>query len=450
VPLLLLLAACASGLPARMSDCADFDCRSRWAAARWDTDRQGVTDGIAALSAPMERVALVHQLTAAHPGDADGLCALLDGPDEQAACHTRNRRPHLKKLTVTQPDVALSNADDSAQSLIVSVPIASPWADTKPETVPCAIEPRVCQTEAAQQRAGAGDTAGAAAACAAIDDPKWKAECFFDAAEAEMMLPGDPGAAAPSLCLGASAFAGRCLTHVLPHLGSLAPAATSGDTAAWTRLAGFIDADHTLLAADPALADAFVDRAWGFALKTSFLKETDVTGIPAGLPAAAEPHVRAAAAWRLLTLEAEEDRNLAAWDARLAEVMGNTATRPHTGELKEGVAPQPRGFWSEVLPGEERIPRVSFLGENGRARVRSPIADGTICLLESAAIVDPTRYGLLEEGLGSPVALVRWTAARLLRALDVDDGALRHHEDDDPLVQGRLPPKIGKRGTHLR
>lgn len=439
---LLLLLACRDSLPQEMSACPDAACRQRWVAERWEYDHNGVAAAIASVRDPVERAALVRQLTLAHPGEAAPLCDLLIGPVEQQGCRDRNQRPHLKDIKVDGASAAPPREEEST-GLPLTGALPSPWAGLSPETVPCATEPRVCQADEARARAAAGRLEAAAAACLAITDAQWQAECFFQSAESASRNPGRAGGEAVSLCLGSSSYTARCLSHLVRQLGTGAPRASSADQGRWSAVTEAIATGTGILTPlNAELARAFEGQGWAYALRYATVDETQPNGAPLSvLPEAAAPHVRAAIAWRMWSLHGQDGWDLATWKRTLDEALADRSPRPQAG----GPAPPPRtsalqrDLWLRRLPGEERLTAVPFLGPAQRALSPDPATDAEICLLENAARGRPLGAHLLEEALAEPDPLLRWTAARLLAAVSPKSPVLAQHQDVDPLVRGRLP-----------
>lgn len=439
--LLLLLSGCDQASPQEWSACADSACRQRWVSDHWEHDHKAVGEAIAGLPDPVERSALVRQLTLAHPGEAAPLCDLLVGPVEQQGCRDRNQRPHLKDIKVDKSSEAAPAQDEESTGLPLTGALPSPWTTLLPDTVSCSAEQRVCQADEARARAAAGRLEAAAAACLAIPDPQWQAECFFQAAEAAGHNPGRAGGEAVSLCLGSSSYTARCLSHLVRQLGTTAPPASSLDRGRWSALSEAITAGTAILApANAELARAFEGQAWAYALRFAYVDEGQPDGAPLdALPEAAAPHVRAAVAWRMWSLNGQDGWDLATWKQKLAQALADRSAHPQPG----GPAPprtnaRQRDLWQKRLPGEEALTAVPFLGPVQRALSTDPATDAEICLLENAARGRPLGAHLLEQALGEPDPLVRWTAARLLSAVAPKSPVLAQHQDADPLVRGRL------------
>lgn len=438
--LLLLLPGCGESLPDRLDQCPDQACQQLWVESRWATDPEAVARAIGALPDPLARVALVRQLTDAHPGEAKPLCDLLPEGDPRQACHTRNMRPHLQQVEVRSTAKASTDQDSDGHGFRIQRAIPSPWERVSPQAADCAVEERSCQNEAARQRAARGDLEGAAASCAALSDATWRAECYFQAAEAASQQPGAAGGQAVSLCLGAASFAGRCLSHLVRNLGTQAPRAASGDTTRWQALVEAIAAGRETLAdADADLAEQYEGQAWAYALRFAYSQESEVNAAPLDvLPEPAFPHVRAAMAWRLWSQEGLQERTLAAWETRIEEALADRAPRHSSrSSARRDLSPIVRDYWARILPDERGLTRVPYLGPAERALAEDPLEDATICLVEAAARSQPPAKALLAEALSHKSSLVRWTAARLLSTVDPRNHAL-NRGDADPMVRARL------------
>lgn len=435
----LTLAACADRTPADFADCADLDCQRRWVTARWKEEPDSVAQAVKQIDDPLVRVALVRAVSDAFPATTKALCELLPGGPEREACEKQNQRPHLRQVQVSSTEWASTAQDTEVNSFALSRALPNPWREVAPEAAGCAAEDRACLDAAAKARAGSGDARGAAAACAAITSPLWRAECMFQAAETATDGTGAVSAQAGTLCLGASDLLGRCLEHVVKRTGQRAPrAGSSTDGERWARLAEAITGGAAALAStDADLALQLEDHGWAFALRVAYAQESAPNGAPlAVIPERASPHLRASLAWRLWALEGTQGRDLAAWQARLAEALADRSTyeapRRPIPDLSQAVA----RLW-EPLPGEEALPQIPWLGPARRTLGEDEPADLLICLLEAAARSEPLAEPLFAEALKHPSARVRWTAARLLSAVKPSSRVLVKG-DRDPLVRARL------------
>lgn len=437
-----LAAACSRPAPERLTDCADSACQQAWVLERWPKDQDAVLNALHELDDPVAVVALSRTLTTAFPGTIQRLCDVLPPGPAQQDCRDRNMRPHLQDLTVPADGAVADDPEGEQHRLGPTVAVTSPWTAVAGAELSCGPLGRVCQATAALDRAADGDLAAAAAACNAISDRTWRAECYFQAAEAGVKGKGEQPGEAVGLCLGASTFAGRCLTHVLRELGTRAPRAGAADREGWDIIVKAQEASTRALSVqDPPLAASFRGQLWAYSARFSYAQDLTVTLAPLDLlPEEAAPHVRAAAAWRVWGLESGPPRDLAGWEARLAELAATRSSTPRPGR-----APEVRhgsrwmDLWRTSYQGEDKLPRVFFLGPVYRASSADPSEDLLICLLEAAARGQPPGRTLLGEALDHPSALVRWTAVRLLQGVDPRNALLRERsKETDALVRARL------------
>ncbi len=426
----LALVACA---PQELSDCADAACRQEFITARWAGEAASVLPLVEALEDPFERIVVITRLTEAHPGETGSLCGMMRRGAARGRCERLNLRPHL---WTPAPKVRLDRA---------AVPLRSALADVPPDPPECPPrhETHACASGAATLAARHRDARQAAARCRSIADPRWRAECLFWAAELTARppaaaIPGHassgeaiPASAIPEgyargveLCLLTGDFASDCLLHLSLNLVSDAPPAD--DAAAWAETASTLDTIAEVWAArDPALGGAaqgaaVVERSWSEALAVAYARADRVGGdLLERSPALAEPHVRASAAARLLAhppASGEGPQDLESWTAALEDAL--------TRRGAEGAPAGPAGEFSGTVdlwleaPDREAIP---YLGASRRISSSDPTVDAAICVLEAAArsdgLDDSARAALLAAGLQHADEGVRWTAARLSKAL---------------------------------
>lgn len=450
---LTALVAC-GGEVERLADCDDQDCQRAWVIARWEADPGAVAAELAALTDPVARLALLDALVATDPDRTAQVCARLPQGDVASRCQQLKARPHLWQV----PDRVIASgatAEDSESAEVAGLrllqpaaPLPSPWADTAARAVPCAEAPTTCQTQAAKTSAAAGDAAAAAAACNAIDEDRWRQECFFQAADA-IAEPPEPARAAAGvrLCLGAPAFLSRCLSHAQWATTTLAPLAPAADAQGWAPLVATVQAAvGEIQAQDAALAASFEGLLWTEALRVGYDNADRVNAAPlAALDPRLAPHVRSAAVRRLLALELTAERDLAGWEARIAAVLADRAPARAERFRPPARSQTIRYAWTEVLPAEAGLSTVPYMNGGMRAVHEDPAIDASICLMEAAALTLPPRAALLEEGLSHADPLVRWTAARLLSDYNsrAPALALRARVETDPLVLARLGTRRG-------
>lgn len=448
--LLTLLSAC--GRSSSLADCPDATCRDKWVLERWVSDPDLVVKSVAALEDPLARQAISVTLTRAYPGQVQRVCETLPQGRDRAQCMEKDARPHLQQIRVPEGSEERASAAPSEPSalehgLAPSRTLQSPWSPVVPETVPCTTLARVCQVEVAEARAAAGEAEGAAAACRAVDQASWQAECFFMAAEAAVKK-GDLARApdAAMLCLGSATFLTRCLGHVVRQVGAGAPA-LSAPPAAWAPFAAAVAESQSRLGAlDTTLGEIYADHAWSYGVRRAFESASALSGaLLTTLPPEAARHVRTALVWRLWRLEAAPTRDLAAWVARAAEILASPDPVAFKGVPALGPADGPlRNLWTHNLKGERDLPQTTFLGNARRVWSEDPTTDLTLVVLEVAAHLDPPEEDLLREGLAHPDELVRWTAARLLQGIGSLQALGPARSDASALVRARAePPQRG-------
>ena len=115
-------------------------------------------------------------------------------------------------------------------------------------------------------------------------------------------------------------------------------------------------------------------------------------------------------------MEADQDRTLDQWVARLKETLAD--------RVVDG-GPDPdflvqfnlriENSWTRDYAGDGKIPATFFLGRARRAGSDDPTVDMTICILEAAFRQDVNTQSLLLEGEAHPNKVVQWTAMHLVR-----------------------------------
>lgn len=452
VPLLALLLGC-GGPPETLADCDDLDCQRTWVLERWPTDAAATASALGGLSDPVARLALVNALVEAHPGQTGELCRLLPQGDAQLRCQQLNARPHLWQVPdhVLQTGASADETDSietvGLELLQPTAPLPSPWATTAPRVVPCDGATSQCQSLDALRAARLGARDEAASACLAIDEDRWRQECFFQAADAIVAQPSPArGVDAVKLCLGAPGFLSRCLTHIQWASASLAPIAPAAKAEDWAPMRAFIETTTTeLRPLEPALADRFEQLLWAEALRVGYDQVEKVNGAPlAALEPALAPHVRAAAIRRLLSLELGVERSLEDWGARIEEALAKQTPEP-TRRYRDPIKNKALSYlWRGTLPGEEALQTTVYFAGGRRALAADPKIDALVCLLEAAALLPRPKTSLLEDALDHEDRLVRWTAARLLADDDPQNERLRERLrlETDPLVRARLDTRV--------
>lgn len=448
---LLLLLACGDGLPEQIEACPDEACRQSFVLDAYARDPKEGVDALERVADPVERVVIVTRIVETWPGRTRDLCSKLTLGPPRTRCERINGRPHLQTAPPVRSSTVRASGGPSSSSLPSPPAASSPYHDLQPTKGPCQSrrEPHICYTTQAMREALENPRL-AATSCAGIQEKKWASECMFNAAE--MLVNARQAAGiegANDLCIAAVPFSSNCLAHVTVMLARTAPDATERDPAVWAQ---------TLPAADgilaywkersPEYAELFVDRYWSELMSLSYAGTPQVTGGPLdGLPEAAWPQVRAAAAYRLMELEGiARYPSLEAWTSAVEAALASRAETPHrappapehsprrgqqpgTDVPSSGVAlfQGKQNFWEDDEPGDEVWRSAFYWGTARRAVATDARTDIALCVLEAAAqhgsqakkagdraAVESART-LLSEAARAPEPVVQWAATRLLK-----------------------------------
>ena len=201
-------------------------------------------------------------------------------------------------------------------------------------------------------------------------------------------------------------FVTDCLEHSVATLAAKAPITPGGD---WTPIT---DAAETITARwqdTPQRGTAQRQVLWALATALVYVEAPAVSGAPlAVLPEEAWPHVRAAMAWRVLSLRPEADL------ATLTEVLRqSTATHQDTTPPtvpRRALVGLP-DLWGDAQPPAD-AEVISWMGLSQRIVSPDPESDGVIALLEAAAR-QPGRSTLIAAARTHADPLVAWSAQRL-------------------------------------
>lgn len=466
VSLLLLLLACGTQ-PKSLLACKDIACKKQVATTQWKSDQDALVRDLALVTDPIEQVALVEALTEAYPGETAALCELLPEGAGRERCDRINIRPHLaSRGTTTSGTGAVNTTTAASTSAVSSVDLksasvthgpgmtllipsdytpfqTSPWDDMAVRAVTCEDEPseRACRAAAAQGYAREDKTDWAAGACAGIEAGQWRWECMFNAAEEASGRGGaDHARTAYELCLGSGDYLANCFAHAAMGLAQSAPPATAATVEEWQRVIDSVAAARdTIKVRDADLADRIAERIWAEAILFAYRRVTELSGDPLDvLPPEAVPHIHAAAAWQLVSVEGDEERTLAQWGERIDEVLASRL-KGKGGPVGVGTRGTPvKNLWVQLYAGEEIFEQVLYLGQAKRVRAADPSADRLVCVLEAIGRAPNRPAKLFVEALDHPNREVRWTAARLIQALDTSGlYTVQLLSKEDPLVRGR-------------
>jgi len=277
-----------------------------------------------------------------------------------------------------------------------------------------------CLRVAALAQAEAADVRAAAAHCEAIDlvgtpPERWRWDCYFSSAEQLVKHHGHREyAQAVSLCGASGPYLTACIQHLLSRLARVAPAADEDDAETWATVratAAAIDAHWENTPIGPALVEGF----WAMAVGMSMHSASSVSGdLVDHLPPAVLPHVRAAAAHRLISEGSPGDRDLEGWAAAVsAALKTRRGLEPRGSRHMDYRVPIPK--WSRKQGQRAGMNMILYQGPAVRVVAEDAEVDMALCVLEAAARQDPLPAALLVQGRAHSDPRVQWTTARLLK-----------------------------------
>jgi hypothetical protein len=224
------------------------------------------------------------------------------------------------------------------------------------------------------------------------------------------------------LCLASGSFGSECLEQSIILYSLQSPSADDPSADSW----GIFLAHATALSeAELGIGKDFerelLNRFWAAILVRSYQLVQQVTGDPLDhLPIEAQPHVRAAAAYRMVRQRKVESPDwgtdiqaLAQWGQRLLEALDQRSTA--ASPQRKLPNPRIRNFWPDDAKGDERWPAAIYLGVSRRTWSEDPQIDSQICMLEAMA---QHRVGdaLLQAATQHANPKIAWTATRLIQA----------------------------------
>ena len=155
----------------------------------------------------------------------------------------------------------------------------------------------------------------------------------------------------------------RCLLHVVRILGSWTPGASRLTPRSWAAVEKTEQVlRETWMDRAPDYLELELNRFWSAAMFVSYQKVESITADPLDFMIEEwHPHVRAAAAWRMLELEGDQTRSLGEWQARLEEALqaleaalylylSRKSTLPDYGSIAVEFAPS----WAAKRPVRKR------------------------------------------------------------------------------------------------
>ncbi|MEL6346989.1 MAG: hypothetical protein AAFV53_28000 [Myxococcota bacterium] len=395
----------------------------------WNVRPEVVPDMLKSIRNPIERVALITELIEAKPEKASLLCPKLEDGPARERCTQMARRPHLWSEAPRARFLKKPPRSD-----LSGVPAISP-SDCIGDA-----EPHACADREAIRSARAGNLTRAAGICMGLNaDTRWKQECAFRAAEELAAVKGsDAYADIAGLCLLTGTFAGSCFVHADLESTNPPPKANNPDPLAWS-VARHHDAEIARYwdGRDPSFGRDLRLRFWSTLAEQSYTFVHDVTGDPLDqVPEIARPAIEAAAALRLLELNAGRDLLPAQQEDALRNAMVSRFERGRKPLQPVRSAPKFRRLVALAIDEEGWIP---YGPTEHRPTDADPEIDRWLSLLEAAARLDPPAGDLLRAGERHPSLTVQASAARLRSLMQTAPEAVASRQDGEQKQPGRRP-----------
>jgi hypothetical protein len=407
--------------PATPGDCETAQCRQDAVLAAWTSDRERSLAMVAALPEEVERIAAISALVDLYPTEVGALCDLLPSGYSKKRCTLASTREHLHVSMPSVIDWDRSAKGDPRGEQWSGLQYISPLASVAPDSGRCSekADPNACRLHHALRHAEEGRIERAAALCMAIplmgDPPEqWRSECFFEAAERHLRAyPVEGYEHAADLCSASSLYGAFCQRQLMVLGSRTVPAADETNPAGWKKMSRFADVVAAKWA-DPKSASVLVSGLWGVALKRSMDATTKVSGdVIDQAPQAALPHIRAAAAARMMTLSQPETRGLHEWVEAVEHALTLRSRHPARGTIHGKFRPI-RPVWPHGEAEAAGMPLIQYVGTSLRVLSDDPRTDMAICVLEAAGRSEPVPKALLVEGTAHSDAGVRYTATAIM------------------------------------
>ena len=430
----MLALGCTETAP-ESADCTDAACIEAQVLTLVKTDPDSAAARLRALP-PLERIAVLDAVMEQDAARAAELCPVLEPATAIDRCRERAARGHLWDKPRTAATTSWTSVHSGGLAAVPRVtPALANVNPLPPSECPEDHHQKRCIRSVAQKAAASGDATAALAACRALPADTEQRECAF--AAAERLIGADPEryAAASELCLVSGDFAGQCLGHLARGLARLAPPASQGAAEAWAPVALAADTVKARWApVDAEYAPIAAQAVWSEATLRAYSLIDVVSGDPLdAVPPEAVPHVRAAAAARLLRKLPKGDHERRDLDSIVTEVAAALAHRaPDDASSKRPQNPMGAvDLWPTDRPGDAAMTAIPYMATSRRTRADDPTADLTICVLEAAARSPEDWSAQLREGADHTDPTVRWTAQRLLTTT---------LEPRRPMKGGKRPP----------
>jgi hypothetical protein len=422
IAVVALIASCTTDPVVAFQACSDDACRLAHIDAAFEQDPTAVEAVVRATDDAIAAATWVEHLAASRPEQAREICDYLPPVSVgHQRCRRAYDRPHL--FANAQPKKTESAPVGLIGPRSADLPRPQwgepPWMDPFNASF---------------------DVAGGACWASHMGAHPAYSECLFRAAETHALGRQEGGVSKAYVLCAASQFAPMCFAHVLQFAAPPPPPADRPDPADVAKAVSVADELREVLAAEPAVASAHLDRYWAVWVYSAFRIADSVTGdLMPMLPAEAAPHVRAAAAMRFLA-------RTGARTADFSQVVQGVhdRLRVRSGETQAADPKTPlvnlrKERWLDVRALERDLPAAFLMGPGRRALAEDELIDLQIAVLEAAAQRDPTlpaAFFLSVVG-GKDHELVRWTGARL--GAQLDSAAAIGLIDESALVSGRLP-----------
>ena len=327
--LVLTVFGCIESQPS-LKDCKTAHCRQQMILDSWTEDRDQAMIMVGELPTMLERVAAVSRLVDLHPAEVGPLCGDLPRGPSQDRCKRAEMRAHLHvDPRVGGSEEDLSYLAPSERRIATWLQQQSPFDGVAPNEIDCegAADRSACLVHVALLRADKKDARGAAGLCMAIpltgDPPeRWRSECFFAAAERRLKQDLIGGYAdAVNLCAAAKLYGAYCIRHLFTVLRRDVPPGDAAAPEAWAEVGRSATAIEAVWAGSP-MAMGMSAELWAVALGMSIRSAEEVTGDAIEyIPAEVLPHLRAAAAARMIEEQPPEVHDLPWWVAAVESAL---------------------------------------------------------------------------------------------------------------------------------
>lgn len=331
---------------------------------------------------PIERTQVITEIVENYPHRTRILCEALPSKVSQERCFRINQRPHLWKEQRDHLNI-------------------SPTVAINPLEKECTLDPNIntCRTAQALEFVAKEDSASALQTCAAIEENRWQAECFFTVSE-ELALKPETYETAILACDYAKQFAKSCWHHSVMGLASQAPEHWND----WEWHTNMVDLiSEVWKTRDQNFKTDLHSHFWAQSIRRHIEKGTLDWET---LPPVAKPHARSAQAMQLIRKADFPIDDMEGW---LKLANSKAPAIPRT---------KPRGFDPEIdLWKKDSIPEdceiISYLGNSHRISCTDPNIDWKIAFLEASARLRPTDLGLIGSSTQSKHPAIKQTALRL-------------------------------------